>query len=61
LSSEREALLVRTILVLAGVIVVAILLISSLSKCSGSPKEMKRGPVKEQLKMAVEPPAPYVD
>jgi hypothetical protein len=61
LSSEREALKWRAAMVIVGVVVVTILLISALSRCSAPPKEVKRGPVKERLKLAVEPPAPYVD
>jgi transcriptional regulator with XRE-family HTH domain len=61
LSSEREALKWRAAMVIAGIVVVTILLISALSRCSAPPKEVKRGPVKERLKLAVEPPAPYVD
>jgi hypothetical protein len=61
LSSERAALRMRIIYVSIGVIVVTILLISAISNCSAPAKEMKRGPVKERLKMAVEPPAPYID
>lgn len=61
LSREREALKTRAIAVLIGVAIVTILLISTLSRCSPPPKEVKRGPIKEKLKMAVEPPPPYVD
>lgn len=61
LSSERAALKWKTTAVLVGVLIVFLLFISSLSRCSGPQKEIERGHEKQHLKMAVEPPAPYVD
>jgi hypothetical protein len=61
LARERDALLQRTILVGVGVLVLAILLAVSISRCSApSAKEVRRGPIKERLDLVVEPPPQYV-